>query len=102
MVTHKLKFHPGFVQGLEDAISYYGAQSKKAGRSFRVATKKQLNLIRKNPYSKSVRYDDVRFACIEKFPYSIHYSIDIQSGFVLVHRILCDHQDPDINWTKLM
>ena len=102
MVVYKLRFHPKFVQGLEEAIAYYAEQSNSAAVRFKAATKKQLKLVKKNPYSKAVRYDDVRFACIEKFPYSIHYSIDTDNNCVLVHRILCDYQNPVANWEKLM
>ena len=102
MATHKLRFDPQFARGLGTALAYYEDQSKKAAAKFKSATRKQLTLIKKNPHSRSVRYDDVRFACIEKFPYSIHYSIDAENNFVLVHRILCDYQDPDTNWGKTL
>ena len=102
MAPYKLRFHPQFVQGLENAIAYYASQSKNAAVKFKAATKKQLNLIKKNPYSKAVRYDDVRFACFVKFPYSIHFSIDLNDHCVLVHRILCDYQDSDTNWEKTL
>jgi hypothetical protein len=38
MASHKLKFHPLFVQGLEVAIAYYEAQSKVVGAKFKSAT----------------------------------------------------------------
>ena len=100
MTAHRLRFHPQFVTGLEAAITYYDGESKIIGAKFKAAAKRQLGLVKKNPYSKSVRYDDVRFARIVKFPYAIHYSIDVTNNIVLVHRILCDYQDPATNWGK--
>lgn len=97
MALHKLRFHPQFVNELEIAIAFYNVQSKKVGTKFKQAIKKQLELIKKNPTIKSVRYDDVRYACIDKFPYSIHYSIDTETKCVLVYHILCDYQNPDVN-----
>jgi len=100
MALYHLRFHPHFVNELENAIAYYNAKSKTAGLRFRVATKKQLNLIKKNPGYRSVRYDDIRFARIEKFPYAIHYSIDAANKCVLVHSLSCDYQNPDVHWKK--
>src|ERR1035438_10396764 len=98
---YKLRFHPQFVQGLETAIAYYDAQSIKVGAKFKSATNKQLKLIKKNPHSRSIRYDNVRFARIDKFPYAIHYTIDTHNNCVLVHNIFCDYQDP-VSWGKML
>ena len=98
MTAYKLRFHPQFVHELDVSIAYYEGHSKTAARKFRSATKKQLNIIKKNPYAMSIRYDDVRFIHIEKFPYSIHYSIDVINNCVLVYRILCDYRDPEVFW----
>ena len=100
MSSFQTKVHPHFVVDLEEAINYYRGQSKVACAKFRSEIKRQLNQIKANPYTRSVRYDDIRFARIEKFPYTIHYSIDIFGNTVLVHSLICDHQDPDSNWHK--
>ena len=100
MRSFHLKFHPGFVHELETAIKYYNEQSGNLGKRFRSATQKQLTLLKKNPHTRSVRYDDIRFARIEKFPYAVHYSIDSTNNCVLVHSLLCDYQNPDIHWRK--
>jgi mRNA-degrading endonuclease RelE of RelBE toxin-antitoxin system len=91
-MTYKLRFHPQFVTGLENSISFYCDRSKKTGARFKAGVRKQLNLIKSNPFIKSVRYDNVRFARIEGFPYAIHYTINEVNRLVLVHRILCDYQ----------
>ena len=100
MAHYHLRFHPDFVLELEKAIVYYNEQSRTIGTKFRAATKKQLTLIKKNPNTRSVRYDDIRFARIEKFPYAIHYSIDSDNNYVLVHSLLCDYQNADTHWKK--
>lgn len=102
MPLYHLRFHPGFIKELENAVTYYNEQSKIAGTKFKAATKKQLNHIKKNPDTRSIRYDDIRFVRIDKFPYAIHYSIDKASNSVLIHSLLCDHQNPDTNWKKRM
>ena len=86
--------------GLELALVYYNGQSTTTANKFKIAINKQLKLIKKNPYARSIRYDNVRFARIEKFPYAIHYSIDKLNDCVLVYKILCDYRDPDVVWIK--
>jgi mRNA-degrading endonuclease RelE of RelBE toxin-antitoxin system len=102
MVLYTLRFHPRFLTELDGAITYYNKRSKSTDSRFRSAIKKQLDLLKKAPHTRSIRYDDVRFARIEKFPYAIHYSIDHANNCVLVHSLLCDYQDPDIFWQKRM
>lgn len=96
----KLKFHPRFIDELESAITYYNGKSRIVGQKFKSATQKQLNVLKKAPRSKTIRYDDIRFARIEKYPYAIHYSIDTTENSVLVHSLLCDFQDPETHWGK--
>ena len=98
MAVYKLRFHPDFVGELELAIEYYNQQSKALGRRFKSAVKKQLVLTTQNPQARSIRYDNIRFARIERFPYAIHYSIDAAGVSVLVHSLLSDLQDPEANW----
>ena len=73
MALYRIRFHPRFINDLETAIAYYNEQSRKTGVQFKLSIKKQLIRIKANPYTRSVRYDDIRFARIEKFPYAIHY-----------------------------
>ncbi len=100
MAAFKLRFHPKFVIDLGSAIAWYDEISKVTCAKFKLATNRQLKLIRKNPHSRSVRYDQIRFARIPKFPYAIHYSIDDKNNCVLVYRLLSDFRDPSANWVK--
>ncbi|MES2703794.1 MAG: type II toxin-antitoxin system RelE/ParE family toxin [Bacteroidota bacterium] len=100
MAIFRLRFHPGFITQLEAAITYYSEKSGSIGNRFKQATAKELALLKKNPLARSKRYDDIRFARIDKFPYAIHYSVDALNNEVLIHSLLNDHQDPDKNWGK--
>jgi mRNA-degrading endonuclease RelE of RelBE toxin-antitoxin system len=100
MSLYRLKFHPDFVNELDAAINYYSEKSATIVKRFKQATKQQLTLLRKSPFTYSERYDDIRFARIAKFPYAIHYSIDPENKEVLVHAFLCDYQNPDAHWGK--
>jgi hypothetical protein len=44
---------------------------------------RQLNLIKKMPYSFQVRYRDIRIITLDRFNYSIHYRIIDESIWVI-------------------
>ncbi|MCD6011518.1 MAG: Plasmid stabilization system protein [Flavipsychrobacter sp.] len=71
-----LIFTPEARADVVSAASYYDGQLKGLGKIFRSEIKRQLLLLKQNPFTRSVRYDNVRFAITRKFPYSIHYTID--------------------------
>ncbi len=94
-MAYLLGFHPGFISELEKAILYYSSESGKLAEKFKIATRKQLTGLKRNPHLRAVRYADVRFARIEKFPYAIHYSIDDTRKEVYIYALLSDYQNPD-------
>lgn len=54
----------------------------------------------KNPLSRSIRYDDVRFALLERFPYAAHYTIDKPTHTICIQAVLSDYQNPETHWKK--
>ena len=64
---------------VKEAHKWYDTQLKGLGKRFKNEVKRQIALIKINPQTRSVRYDDVRLAVIEKFPYSIHYNGILQN-----------------------
>lgn len=93
----KTKFTPEAIQELQEAINYYNSQKAGLGKKFYLDIKNQINLICSNPFLKSIRYDDVRFALADKFPYAIHYTIVKEKNIIIIHAVFSNHQDPD-NW----
>jgi mRNA-degrading endonuclease RelE of RelBE toxin-antitoxin system len=93
MARFRLKFDPNFEKEMMDAIQYYGDISDALAKRFKKAIMKQFNLIRRTPFAKSIRNNDIRLARVEKFPYAIYYSIVVEESQVHVHAILSDYQD---------
>lgn len=83
---------------VKTAASYYDAKLKGLGKRFKTEVKRQLTLLKQNPYTRSTRYDYVRLAVIDKFPYSIHYTIDNMK--ITVHAVICDYRNPAEYWVK--
>lgn len=94
-----LVFNEAFFRDLELINNYYSEISAEVKNKFAHGVNVQIKLIKKTPFVKSIRYDDVRLAKIDRFSYAIHYSINEQDNVVEIHRLLSYYQSPD-NWYK--
>jgi hypothetical protein len=56
-------------------------------------------LIRQNPKSFAIRYDNTRCAVLQVFPFMIHYSIDIKRKEVIIAAVYHTSLSQEI-WDK--
>jgi hypothetical protein len=100
MKKYTLVFTPEAIQEMRNAADYYNEQQKGLGKRFKTQLKKELDKLKQNPFSRSLRYDDVRFAVPEVFPYAAHYTIDEEAHVIIIQAVLAFPQDPEVNWKK--
>lgn len=100
MKSYKLKVTPEALQEIQKAIDYYNDCRKGLGKAFYLDLQKQFTQIKKNPFSRSVRYDDVRFAMLDRFPYGAHFNINETSRTICIQAVLSHFRDPDTHWKK--
>jgi plasmid stabilization system protein ParE len=67
---------------LMDAVDWYENERKGRGAKFFIAYLTTLKLILANPLSFSTDFDEVRKAYIQKFPYTIYYSVKNNDVFI--------------------
>ena len=85
---------------LQSAVSYYESCMSGLGVRFMVAFEQQIARLSSNPYSRAVRYLEVRLAVLENFPYAIHYVIRENTRKVIVQTVLSMHRDPKDTWKQ--
>jgi hypothetical protein len=95
MKSFSLWFTPDAARHILYISEWYDSQSKGLGTRFRKALKEELVLVKKNPLSRSFRYDSVRFAVVKKFPYAAHYTVDESSRKITVHAVFGFKEDPE-------
>lgn len=100
MINYPVKFTHGFVDELAGAIFYYEKISPDLAIRFKKAVEKQLRIIETTPLVKSIRYNNIRFAIIEDFPYAIHYSVNEKLEVILVNKIASTHRNPETHWLE--
>ncbi len=95
-----LVYTPEARADVRTAAIYYETQLIGLGKRFKNEVKRQLLLIKQNRFTRAVRYDEVRLAVIDKFPYSIHYTIS--ETHVVVHAVISDYRNPSEYWVKMI
>jgi hypothetical protein len=83
---------------IQNAIFYYNSKQKGLGKRFYLDLKHQLSSVRQHPFSRAIRYDNIRLAVLDKFPYAAHYNIE--NSLIIVHGVLSMFQDPETNWIR--
>jgi plasmid stabilization system protein ParE len=99
MRSYKLSFTPAATGHVKEISLWYNKQLKGLGKRFKDNLKTELAEIKKNPFSRSFRYDEVRYAVVKKFPYAAHYTIDEETGIIIIHAVFGFKEDPD-KWVK--
>ncbi|PQJ09972.1 hypothetical protein CJD36_014835 [Flavipsychrobacter stenotrophus] len=98
MQEYKPILTPRAISEIQKAVDYYNGQLHGLGKRFYQDFKKQVKAISTNPFSRAVRYNDIRFAVLDKFPYAAHYTI-IDKNIVIL-AVLSMYQDPQSNWVN--
>lgn len=98
MPGYKLAFSPESLLETERIVGFYNDASKGLGDRFKKNLLSELASIRKNPFTRSFRYDNVRFAVVKKFPYAAHYTIDEENLIIKIQGVFGFSQDSETNW----
>lgn len=98
MAVYKLKFTPEAVKDIIEAAAYYEDQKRGLGKRFRSFVKGKLVLIKESPFIYELKYGDVRFAMVDFFPYSIHFTVRQPARIIQIHAVLCQYRDPMKFW----
>lgn len=98
MPRFKVAYSPESLQEIKRIIDWYNASSKDLGSRFKKNLIAEVAAIKQNPFTRSFRDDEVRFAVVKKFPYAAHYTIDEANRLIKIQAVLGFAQDSDTNW----
>ncbi len=100
MPVWDVHFSPEAIDELQRAITYYEGLRAGLGIEFMIEFEKQIQQISINPYTRAVRYLEVRFALVNRFPYAIHYVIREAANTIVVQTILSTFRNPEEHWIE--
>lgn len=93
-MIYNLLILPKAEQDIKEINFNYKLINKSLAKKFNDALKKEVNIIHQNPYLYQIRYDELRMAKIDKFPYSIHF--EIYSDAIVINAIYHNSRDSKI------
>ncbi len=86
-------------QDITEAALWYNKKQKGLGKRFTAHVRETVYYIKQNPEAFNVRYDKVRTAILNVFPFMIHYTVDEKNKIVVIAAVLHTSRNPDI-WKK--
>ncbi len=96
----EVKFSPEANKELQSAIDYYNLQQPGLGLDFLLEFDNQIEHISFYPYACAIRYLNVRFALINRFPYAIHYTIKENINTIIVQTVISAFRNPEEHWKE--
>jgi len=100
MPVWDVQFSPEAIEELQTIITYYDSLRAGLGIEFMIEFEKQIQQISANPFTRAIRYLEVRFALIDRFPYAIHYVIRESKQVIVVQTVLSTFKDPHEHWKE--
>jgi len=82
-----------------EAAKWYNNKSQGLGKRFTSEVRGKVHFIKQNPTTFNIRYDNVRTAVLNIFPYMVHYTIDEAKKTVVVSAVFHTSRDPEL-WSK--
>jgi plasmid stabilization system protein ParE len=67
MSRFKIAYSPESLQEIKHIVDWYNASSKGLGARFKKHLLAEIAVIKQNPFTRSFRYDEVRFAVVKNF-----------------------------------
>lgn len=93
---YKVVILPLAKKDVKDAADWYNSRQQGLGKRFTFHVRKKINLIKSEPFIYVNRYDEVKTAILDAFPFMIHYSVENSDKLITISAILHTSLNPDI------
>ena len=74
-MTYELIVTPEAEFDLLEAAQWYENQRSGLGEEYVDAVKEKIEFLALNPLKYQIRFETIRFATVDRFPYAIHFEI---------------------------
>lgn len=73
---YKVKILQPAKHDIKQAATWYNSKQDGLGKRFTKELRKKISLIKDNPEISAIRFDNVRVAVLDVFPFVVHYIFD--------------------------
>jgi hypothetical protein len=91
-----VEYNPDFFNDLIQAVDWYNEQQAGVGDRFYKNVKMKTAKLSTTALQFAEKYDVIRCARIDKFPYLVHYRVDVPTKTVKVEALFHTSRDPKI------
>jgi plasmid stabilization system protein ParE len=75
-------------EDIREAAKWYNKRQEGLGKRFILEVREKVQFIRKNPNASNIRYDGVRTAVLNVFPFMVHYTVDENNKTIIISAVL--------------
>jgi plasmid stabilization system protein ParE len=79
-----------------EAALWYQAKQSGLGKRFTGEVRSKVKFIERNPMACAKKYDNIRTAVLNSFPFLIHYTIDETKNTIIISAVLHTSRNPKI------
>lgn len=91
--SFSIKLAPSAIDDLKEAILWYESRLVEGlAQKFMTHVDVSLSQLATVPGKGSIRYSNIRCSPVNKFPYLIHYEIEVKTKSIIVYRIFCTYR----------
>jgi plasmid stabilization system protein ParE len=81
---------------IHEAAQWYQTKQPGLGKRFTGEVRSKVKYLERNPMTCAKKYDNVRTAVLNTFPFLVHYTIDEVKNIVVISAILHTSRNPKI------
>jgi plasmid stabilization system protein ParE len=81
---------------IQEAAKWYNKRQEGLGKRFTAEIREKVHFMRQNPKASIVRYDGVRTAVLNVFPFMVHYIVDEKNKAIIVSAVLHTSRNPQL------
>ncbi|MCD8741853.1 type II toxin-antitoxin system RelE/ParE family toxin [Mucilaginibacter roseus] len=96
---YKTLILPSAKNDIEEATIWYNKKQKGLGVKFTSYVRQKIALIKQEPFIASTRYDNVKTAVLDTFPFMIHYLLNENEKVIIIIAVFHTSRDPKI-WKR--
>ena len=95
-MSYRLIIDPAAKLDIIESIRWYNEQKPGLGRRYYSSIKQAMKLIKNGPEKFQVRYETLRMAPLERFPFMVLYQVDLANKLVAIVAVLHTGRNPKV------
>jgi basic membrane lipoprotein Med (substrate-binding protein (PBP1-ABC) superfamily) len=95
MQKYKVQYSIESVAQIKRITNWYKEINRELGNRFATNLKQAINTLKDNPFNASFRYDNVRYAVANKFPYAASLYSKQRRILSYIHAVFAFQENPE-------